>query len=85
MPTWTTAIMRSLHGNLAFIKMEDDYALQDVHTLTVAETFMGVDNTPQHWPGGSCYSRKEECSKNKKEKRTKAAKWSIVLKTEGVF
>ena len=55
-------------GELAFTKMDDNYALQDVHTLIVAETFAGEDNTTQYWPGGSCYGRKEECSKNKKEK-----------------
>lgn len=45
-----------------------DRHVQDVHTLTVAETFTDKDNTTLHWPDGSCYSRKKECSKNKMKK-----------------
>ena len=58
-------------GDLAFTMMDDVYALQDVHTPTVFETFTGEDNMTQHWSGGSCYCRKEGCSKHKKEKELK--------------
>ena len=51
--------------------MNEDYAPQDVHTLTVAEIFVGEDKTTQNWPGGSCDNKKKECSKNKKEKELK--------------
>ena len=72
-------------GDLAFTMMDNDYALQDVHTPIVVETFVGKDNMTQHWSGGSWYCRKEGCSKHKKEKRTKATKWSMVLEKEKVF
>ena len=54
-------------GVLAFTKMDEDLALHDVHTLMVAKTFAGEDNTTQHWPDGSCYGRKKVYFENKKE------------------
>ena len=37
-------------GVLVFTKIDDDHALKDVNTLTVAETFIREDSTTQHWP-----------------------------------